>query len=325
MPRSGNNKTMEIITEKEVKNIIPAGKIQTVIEAVEKGFSDYARGDIQMPPKQYLDFEEFQGDLRIMPCYSKVLKLAGTKIVNVHPQNPRKGLPTVMAVVVLNDAQDGRALTLIEASYITGIRTGAAGAVAAKYLARKNAKTLGIIGAGQQAFFQIAAITKVRDIKEILVYDTKEENIAKLAESLKGLNIEIKKASLESAAKTDILATTTPSRTPIIKNEWVMQGAHINAIGADAPGKEELDPEIIKKAKIVIDNWEQASHSGEINVPLEKGIIKKESVYSDLGSIVIGKKPGRENDEEITVFDSTGLAFQDLYTANLVWQAKHKQ
>lgn len=311
---------MVFITEKEVKNIIPAKDIQKIIDAVEQGFVDYARGDIQMPPKQYLDFEEYRGDLRIMPSYSRILKLAGTKIVNVHPENPQRGLPTVMAVVVLNDAKDGRALALIEAAYITGIRTGAAGAIAAKYLAKTDAKTLGVIGAGQQAFFQIAAITKVRDIKEILVYDTKEENISKLADSLKELGIEIKKASLEETAKTDILTTTTPSRTPIIKNEWIIPGAHINAIGADAPGKEELAPEILKRAKIVIDNWEQASHSGEINVPLEKGIITKENIYSDLGNIVIGKKPGRENDQEITVFDSTGLGFQDLYTANLVYQ-----
>lgn len=313
---------MEIITEKEVKEIISAAKVQDVISAVERGFSDYANGLIQMPPKQYLDFKEYQGDLRIMPCYSSVLEIAGTKIVNVHPKNPEKGLPTVGAVVILNDARDGRPLALIDAAWITGIRTGAAGAIAAKYLARKNAKTLGVIGAGQQAFFQIIATTKVRDIEEILVYDQKEEVIAKLAESLEGLGIKIKKASLEEAAKTDILATTTPARIPIIKNEWIAQGGHINAIGADAPGKEELDPEILKRAKIVIDNWAQASHSGEINVPLEKGTINKENVYAELGNIVAGKTAGRETDEEITIFDSTGLAFQDLYTANIVWQAK---
>lgn len=313
---------MIIITEKEVRSVVPAKEIQKVIEAVERGFSDYARGNIQMPPKQYLDFKEYQGDLRIMPCYSSVLKLAGTKIVNVHPRNPEIGLPTIAAVIVLNDAQDGKPLAVIEAAWITGIRTGAAGAIAAKYLAREDSETLGVIGAGQQAFFQIAAITKVRKIREILVYDAKEENIRKLAENLKEIGIEIKKAGPEETAKADILATTTPARMPIIKNEWILPGTHINAIGADAPGKEELDSEILKKAKIVIDHWEQASHSGEINVPLEKGIIGKENIYAELGDIVSGKIAGRENEKEITIFDSTGLAFQDLYTANLVWQTK---
>lgn len=311
---------MKIITEKEVKEIIPAKDVQKVIDAVEKGFADYASGLIQMPPKQYLNFAEYQGDLRIMPCYSSALKMAGTKIVNVHPQNPQKGLPTVMAVIILNDAQNGKALAAIEAAWITGLRTGAAGAIAAKYLAKKDAKTLGVVGAGQQAFFQIAATVKIRNIKEILVYDTKEENIVKLAESLKELGIGIKKAELEEAVKTDILATTTPARTPIVKNEWIFPGTHINAIGADAKGKEELSPEILKRSKIVVDHWIQASHSGEINVPIEKGIIKKEDVYAELGEIVAGKIAGRENDKEITIFDSTGLAFQDLYTANIVWQ-----
>lgn len=313
---------MKIITEKEVKEIIPAKEIQKVIDAVERGFSDYANGLIQMPPKQYLDFKEYQGDLRIMPCYSSILKLAGTKIVNVHPQNPQKGQPTVGAVVILNDAQDGQPLAVIDAAWITGMRTGAAGAVAAKYLAKKDAKTLGVIGAGQQAFFQIIATVKVREIKEILVYDRNEGSVTKFAESLKELGIKIKKASLEEAAKADILATTTPAREPIIKEEWIGAGTHINAIGADAPGKEELDPEILKRSKIVVDHWVQASHSGEINVPLEKGIIKKENVYAELGDIVAGKTAGRQTDEEITIFDSTGLAFQDLYTANIVWQEK---
>lgn len=313
---------MIIITEKEVQNIIPAKDIQKVIDAVEQGFTDYAKGDIQMPPKQYLDFKEYQGDLRIMPCYSSVLKMAGTKIVNVHPQNPEKGLPTIMAVVILNDAQNGKALAVIEAAWITGIRTGAAGAIAAKYLAKKDAKTMGVVGAGQQAFFQIVATCKVRNIKEILVYDPKEESFTKLAESLKELGIEIKKASLEETAKTDILATTTPVRQPIVKNEWILPGTHINAIGADAQGKEELEPAILKRSKIVIDNWAQASHSGEINVPLEKGLIKKEDIYAELGDIVSKKVKGREREDEITIFDSTGLALQDLYTAHLIWRAK---
>lgn len=311
---------MIFLTEEKVKKIIPAEEIQKVIEVVEEGFFDYANGKIQMPPKEYLNFKEYQGDLRIMPSYSSALQIAGTKIVNVHPLNPRKGLPTVMAVMILNDARDGRPLALIEAAWLTGMRTGAAGGVAAKYLARKDAQTLGIIGAGQQAFFQILAITKVREIREIFVYDPVQENVEKLARALEKTKIVIKKAAPPEAAGMDILVTCTPAKNPVIKNEWILSGTHINAIGADAAGKEELDPEILKRAKIVIDNWEQACHSGEINIPLKEGVIKKEDIYAELGEIVIGKTAGRENEEEITVFDSTGLAFQDLYAANLVYQ-----
>jgi len=312
---------MLILSQKQVQKIIPLSKISQVIEAVEKGFAEYGMGKIQMPPKNYLFFPKHDGDLRIMPAFSPKLEMAGTKIVNVHPQNPKQGLKTVMAVVVLNDAKTGEPLALMDGTYLTGLRTGAASAIATKYLAKENANTLGVIGAGYQSIFQITAITKVRRIKEISVFDIKDEQVERLAEVLSKEDIEIKKAnSTEEAAKKDILVTVTPAREPIIKRGWIQPGIHINAIGADAEGKQELESEILKNAKIVIDNWEQASHSGEINIPLEKGIINKENIHAQLSDIVAGQKQGRENDREITVFDSTGLAIQDLFTANLIFR-----
>jgi alanine dehydrogenase len=316
---------MLILSKKEVEKTLPLREIKKVIVAVEKAFSDYGRVKVQMPAKLYLFFKQFNGDLRIMPSFSEVLKLAGTKIVNVHPDNPKISLKTVMAIIVLNEAKTGLPLALMDGTYITGMRTGAASAVATKYLARKDVKGLGVIGAGYQAIFQIAAITKVRKIKEILVHDLFEKQIERLAKILGKEGIKIKKAGLEETAKQDILVTVTPAREPILKREWILSGTHINAVGADAPEKEELDPETLREAKIVVDNWEQASHSGEINVPLAKGIISKKDIFGELGEIVVGKKPGRESDKEITVFDSTGLAIQDLYTAHLVYTLAKKE
>ncbi len=312
---------MLILTKKEVEKIIPLGEVKKVITAVEKAFSDYGKAKVQMPAKLYLDFKEFNGDLRIMPSFSETLKIAGTKIVNVHPDNPKKGLKSVMAVIVLNDPRTGLPLVLMDGTWITALRTGAASAVATKYLAKKEAKTLGAVGAGYQAITQIAAISKVRKLKEVFVYDINEKAIEKLKRILAKEKIEIKRGELEEVCQKEILVTTTPARGPVVKSEWILSGTHINAIGADAAGKEELDPEILKKAKVVIDNWEQASHSGEINVPLTKGIISKNNIFAELGEVVIGKKSGRENDKEITIFDSTGLAIQDLYTANLVYNS----
>jgi len=316
---------MLILNQKEVQELIPLSEIGQVINCVEKAFLNYGQGKVQMPPKNYLYFKQYKGDLRIMPAFAADLDLAGTKIVNVHPENPKKGLPTVMAVIILSDAKTGIPLALLDGTYITGMRTGAAGAVEVKYLARENSNTLGVVGAGRQAVFQIAAISKVRQLEKILVADINKKNIEKLACQFKEAGIEIQEAGLEETAKQEILVTITPSEKPIIKKEWLLPGTHINAIGADAAGKEELDPEILKIAKIVIDDWTQASHSGEINVPLRKGIIKKEDIYSSLGKIVSSEKPGRENYDEITVFDSTGLAIQDLFAANLAYQrAKEK-
>ena len=327
---------MLILTQKEIQKILPLKEIKKVIEVVEKAFFDYGKGRVQMPSKLYLNFKKFNGDLRIMPSFSEALEMAGTKIVNVHPENPRlrqgfggqakKGLKTVMAVIVLNDPKTGMPLALMDGTYITALRTGAASAVATKYLAKKSAQSLGVIGAGSQALTQIAAIFKIRAIKEIAVYDIKKGAVESLAKLLASEKIKIKKASLKEAVQKDILVTATPAREPVVKKEWILPGTHINGIGADAAGKEELEPEILKKAKIVIDCWEQASHSGEINVPLAKGIISQKDIYASLGEIVSGKKRGRENDKEVTIFDSTGLAIQDLYTANLVYElAKRKK
>jgi len=316
---------MLIISQKQVKKLLPLSNIKTVIKAVENAFGDYGKELVQMPCKQYLYFTENNGDLRVMPSYSSVLKMAGTKIVNVHPDNPKKGMLTVMASIILNDPKNGMPVALMDGSYITALRTGAAGAVAAKYLAREDAVTLGVVGAGIQAVYQIAATSKVRKLKSIAVADPNEKAVKNLIKVMAKEGIEVHAAGIEEVCGMDILTTTTPVRKPIVKKEWIRPGTHINAIGADAAGKEELDPEILKMAKVVIDDWAQASHSGEINVPLSQGIITKENIWAGLGDIVAGKRVGRNTPEEITVFDSTGLGLQDLYTAAEVMKLAKKE
>lgn len=312
---------MIVLNQKEVEKLVPPTDAKKIVLAVEKAFGDYGLKKVQMPPKMYLYFTKENGDLRIMPSYSESLKMAGTKIVNVHPNNPKKGLKTVMASILLNDPKNGMPIALMDGTYITAMRTGAAGAVATKYLAKADAKTLGIVGAGEQAFTQIICINAVKKMKDIFVFDLNPDRVKTLATRLKKYGIIIKPAeSLKQAVQQDVVVTTTPSRKPIIKREWILPGTHINAIGADAEGKEELDPQILKDAKIVIDDWAQASHSGEINVPVHEGIIKESDVHGGLGDIVAKKLAGRSNNEEITVFDSTGLGVQDLYTAALVYK-----
>jgi len=140
-----------------------------------------------------------------------------------------------------------------------------------------------------------------------------------LAKAYPEINFVVKTSPKEAVRDADIITTTTPSRKPILMNEWITEGVHINCIGADAPGKQELDPAILKRAKIVVDDYEQAIHSGEVNVPISQGIITRNDIYAELGEIVSGKKKGREKEEEITIFTSTGLAIQDTVTAYLVY------
>jgi len=212
-------------------------------------------------------------------------------------------------------------------TYITAMRTGAAGGIAAKYLARKNSKVIGLVGAGTQARTQlIALLTLYGSLEEVRVYDINQlarESYVSEMKNTYGDQIEniFQVKDIEDAIKgADIVVTATPSRKPLVMNEWVDEGVHFNCIGADAPGKEELDPAILRRAKIVVDDLEQASHGGEINVPLSKGLLSKGDIWATIGEVVAGLKEGRTSDKEITVFTSTGLAIQDAVTANLTYQ-----
>ncbi|MBW6517077.1 MAG: alanine dehydrogenase [ANME-2 cluster archaeon] len=307
------------LTKREVEELV---NIYDVIPAVEVAFREHGLDRVQMPPKMYLDFKAHNGDLRAMPGYLEGPDIAGVKLVNVHPDNPARGLPTVMALMVLNSTETGAPLAVMDGTTLTDLRTGAAGGVAAKYLSRKDSKIVGMIGLGRQARTQLQALTAVRDIELVRIFDTSRNSMEAFKTDMElktGIDI-ITCADTSQACNCDILVTTTPVTSPLIKAEWIKAGTHINAIGADAAGKEELDPMILKKAKVVVDAVAQASHSGEVNVPISKGIFSVEEIYAELGQVVSGKKPGRESDAEITVFDSTGLAIQDVVTADLIYR-----
>ena len=311
-----------LLTDKDMRRLL---SMREVIEAVELAFREKGLGRVQMPPKPYIFYSRYNGDLRVMPSYLEELEISAVKVVNVHPDNPVKyKLPTVMATIILVDPKSGAPIAIMGGTWITAMRTGAAGGVAVKYLARPDSRIIGIIGAGVQARTQLMALKEVLgEIEEVRVTDivkaARERYAKEMSEKL-GLNVKAVDSVRETVEGADIVVTVTPVRRPIVKNEWIRPGVHINAIGADAPGKEELDPEILKRAKIVVDDFEQACHSGEVNVPLTKGIISKEDIYAELGEIIVGKKPGRLSDDEITIFDSTGLAIQDLATATLVYK-----
>jgi alanine dehydrogenase len=264
----------------------------------------------------YITFDH--GDFRTMPAYVPALGMAGVKVVNVHPGNPAAGLPTVMALTVILDVETGVPKAVINATRLTDMRTGAAGAVAAKYLAPKKEVVLGVIGSGRQAEAQVEAISRELTITGLRVWSRDEKKAQAFAERFRALGAAA--TSLEKACDADVLVTTTPSRKPVIMHEWVRDGTHINAIGADAPGKEELDPLILKRAKVFVDDRPQAIHSGEINVPIAKGLFHAHDIAGTLGEVVVGVK-GRRRPEEVTVFDSTGLAIQDLAIAQLAMAA----
>jgi len=295
-------------------------KARDVIKATELAFREKALGRTQMPPKSYLFFRQHNGDLRTMPSYFEGLDISGVKVVNVHPANPKRhGLPAVMATIVLIDPKTGAPLAIMGGSWITAMRTGASGAIATKYLGRPDSRVLALVGAGVQASTQLECIAAVLPhLEEVRVWSRPSETVTKFLRAtrrrykLRFVACETVKACIQGA---DVISTQTPVEAPLVESEWVSLGTHINAIGADAPGKQELDPALLKRAKIVVDDMEQAIHSGEVNVPLSRGLLAREDIYGELGEVIIGAKPGRSSEEEITIFDSTGLSLQDVSVA----------
>ena len=303
------------------KDVAETVTMDDIVPAVEHVFGEYAEGRVIMPPKIYLDVPG-HGDFRAMPAYVPSIRTAGMKWVNVHPDNPQQGLPTVMATILLNDPETGKPLAVLDGTYITDMRTGAAGGVAAKYLAKRVA-TVGLIGSGEQAWTQALAYRTVfgDQIRLVKVYSRHFEHAEKFAERAeKYLGYDALACKTpEEAADADLIATVTPARQPILKPEWVKSGTHINAIGADAPGKQELFTELTVRARVFVDSVEQASHSGEINIPWREGKLDGQKLAGTIGEVITGRKKGRIGDE-ITIFDSTGLSIQDMAVAHIAYE-----
>ena len=313
-----------ILSATDVAGLVDIG---SAMRAVEGAFREYGRGRVQMPAKIYLHLDRYGGDFRAMPAYIERTGACTLKWVNVHPMNRRFGLPTVMAVIIVSDPKTALPLCIMDGTRVTDLRTGAAGGVAAKYLARRDSRLVGLVGCGAQARTQLAALRRVFRLEAVKVWSPERPCAARFVGEVRrtGLAAAAARDARECVRDCDIIVTTTPSRKPIVKAAWLKRGAHINAIGADAPGKQELESAILKRAKIVVDAWEQASHSGEINVPVKKGVITKNDIYADIGQVVVGRKKGRSSDTETTVFDSTGLAIQDVAVAELVYRTALRQ
>ncbi|MDI6643979.1 MAG: alanine dehydrogenase [Methanobacteriaceae archaeon] len=310
-----------VLKQSQIKKL---AKMDEIIESVEVGYAEHANRRVQMPAKKYLYYKKYNGDLRLMPCYLRNLDQSGVKNVNVHPDNPKNhGLPTVMAIIELIEPETGFPVALMDGTWITNMRTGAAGGIATKYLARDNSETIGLVGAGKQAETQIMALNEVMDIKNAKVFCRTCTSRAKFAEMIShkyGFPVEPVDSAKDAVRNVDVVITSTPVKIPVIKSEWIREGTHINAMGADAPGKQELESSLTLKSKVIIDCWEQASHSGEINVLVSKGEIKRNDIHARIGDVIAGKSPGRQSDEEITIFDSTGLAVQDITTAWMIYE-----
>lgn len=320
--------TLRVLSREVTEKVL---KLSDVISTVEEVYRLKAMGETAVFPLVFHEFEPGVADMDIKSGWLKGSDIFGLKVVSWFGENVKKNLPALIGTVLVMDAKTGAPQGILDGSHITGIRTGAAGAIGAKLLARKNAKTLMVVGAGHVATFQVAAtLTLLPDIEKVYVYDgLSQENAERFAVSMPGVlaeNFEIKdcKAVFEAVADlpaatagSDIIITVTPSKEPIIRKEWVKPGTHFSCIGADMSGKEEIEAEIFENARVFTDDTPQCINVGEIEIPVKKGILKESDIAGEIGEILTGKTCGRENEEQITVFDATGTALLDLLTAKL--------
>lgn len=300
--------------------VLAAIDMREALVAVEEIFRLHGRRQVQMPSKVYLELPG--GDVRAMPAYAPPLGFASIKNINMHPGN--RDVPSIIGTLTLFDPPTGVPLAIMDATAITRLRTAAASGVATRLLARADAMVLSVIGAGNQALTQIEAVLSVRPrIDRVVVYDLDADRANRLARAATDrfkVVMHVAGSVEEAVRAADVLTTITPARAPIVAAEWVKPGTHINAIGADAAGKQELESQLTTSAKVVVDEMDQATHSGEVNVPVSQGLLETSAIYAELGHIAAGAKPGRANAAEITIFDSTGLALQDLACAAYVYR-----
>lgn len=313
------------------KDVVSLLTMEDCLAAVENAFGELARGAAAMPQRAVIKVAEHKGLFLGMPAFiGGDLNALGLKVVTVYPDNPSKhDLPTTLGTLMLCDPETGKAVAIMDAGYLTAVRTGAASGVATKFLARKECKSCVVFGAGVQAKKQLAAMKLVRPPEKTVVIDINADAAkafsAEMGEEL-GLEV-VPTDDVEGSVRgADIIITASSSHDPLFDGVWLKPGVHINNIGSHSPDARELDTTTVKRSKFVADLRDaNLAEAGDILIPIAEGAVTDDHIYASLGEIVIGEKPGRESDEEITVFKSCGLAIQDVSTAQAVYYAARKQ
>lgn len=305
-------------------------KVFTMKEAVEadkEAFRIFSEGKSVVPLRTNISAPKHDGAFLFMPSYVEEMECSAIKIVNVFPKNIDKGLPTTPAQVLLIDGTTGVVASVLDGTYVTQLRTGAASGAAFDVLARKDAKKGALIGTGGQAATQLEAMMAVRDLSEVKVYDLNAERLNAFVEQMNkelvayGTKVIAAESSDDAIEDADLVVTVTPSSRPVFDGTKVKKGATVSCVGSYQPHMQEMDPAILTRAsKIYFDSVDAVlSEAGDILIPLEDGTITKDDFTGDLGDVLLGKVTARENDEEIIVFKTVGIGTQDLVTAKKIY------
>lgn len=316
-----------LLTRKDVQRVLT---MTEAIAAVEEGFRWLALGKVTMPQRTAIRLQQPPGLHLAMPASLAGASpqadggALGIKVVTVFAGNPgQHGLPTTLGTLLLHDPRTGAVIAIMDAGFLTAMRTGAASGVATRALARDDARSLGLFGAGVQARTQLLAIHAVRPLERVLVCDplpeARERFAAEMSDRLALLVVPTDDA--RDTAEQDIVVTASSSKTPVFDGAWIRPGTHINGIGSHSPDARELDTEIVRRSRVVSDHAPaRLAEDADFMVPIRDGAITPEHVHLELGDVLLGRQPGRRSRDEITLFKSGGLAVQDLVTGARVLQ-----
>ena len=306
-----------VLTESELRASV--GFDAECLRAIEDAFTWLSEGRVEMPPVMHIEVVEHRGDVDIKSACVRGLDHLAVKVASGFFENPKRGLPSSGAMVVMLSAKTGFCeAVMLDNAYLTDLRTGLAGAVAARCLAPETVRTVGVIGAGAQARYQVRALRLVRDFERVLVSARDADRTAVYrAEMAESLGLPVEATTPEALVReSELVITTTPARSPVVDAAWLHRGLHITAMGADLPGKHELDPEVLRGAdRVVCDRREQCLAMGELQHAAE--LLEGVNAPVELGELTSGRAPGRQSAEEITVCDLTGTGVQDTAIASL--------
>ncbi|MFC2949412.1 cyclodeaminase [Virgibacillus sediminis] len=308
---------MFIFTELELKSYIKVNR--EAIAVVEEGFTKLANDEVEMPPIMRVDVHDQNGEVDVKTAYITGADMFALKVSSGFFNNFKLGLPSGNGLMILISTKTGTPeALLLDHGYLTEVRTAAAGAIASKYLSRETIRTVGVIGAGSQARFQVRALKLVRNFKKIFVYARSPEQAQKYAEDMHaelGVDVHVAESAEQAVRSSDLIITTTPAKEPIIKAEWLHPGLHITAMGSDAEDKQELEVDVLARAdRLVCDTTAQCARLGELHHALEQGLLNESQVV-ELGQLTSKRLIGREHDQQITIADLTGTGVQDTAIA----------
>lgn len=317
-----------LLNRSDVQKLLPMSK---AIDVVEAALGELSAGTAEMPDRTVMIDSSVGGWIAYMPAYLKSGGALGIKAVTVYKENPAKfGLPTTIGTILVQDNNTGVVVAAMDGGLLTGVRTGASGGVATKHLARKDSRIAGVLGTGVMARSQVLALAESANLDTILVYsrsdDAAKQAFAEEFASATGIEVRVADSAEGLVRESDIVTLITSSVEPMVDGSWWKPGTHINAIGSHAAGVRELDSATVVKSKIICDQVQAClNEAGDIQIPIEEGVLSAGDIHGSIGEVINGTLPGRENDEEITLFKSVGLAVQDISCAALVYEQAKDQ